>query len=747
MIDYQTVFSLQKFFVYRIGLAVFPFVFSLVAIAHEGHQPLPTKGVQIDFEQGHLTLSKQAREILDVQAVEVSTEGIPKTFRAYATVVAPWMQHAFATTRLAGRIANVTIQPGQEVVAGQLVAELESRELQTLRLEYQKAENDLALATKLESLVGPAAESGSIAGQRWIEAKNTLQQARNAMSVLQAKLQALGLAEEFFRVGERQLPLRLPILSPISGTIIHADLAIGKYVEPTEHLIEIVDTSSVWIQSSVLEKDLDRVKLGQTMKAKFSGFPNKVFEALVDRRSSYLDPVSQLGLVWATYNNTTASQNLIPGQRGQAEFINTGEKTENVNRLSVPRGAIFSDGAQRYVFVEEAFTKETSEYQKRPIVPGNQAGDSIEIIGGQVYPGDRVVARGGHELSNLFFLGVLKVSPEAAKTSGLQISPVNLLAIDQVIPVDAMVDLDPRFRTEGSSHLSGTLSAIHVDRGEQVKQGQLLAEVQSITLQDMQLEWMKAHLDSLLWRDTAIRTQSSGDAVSRRLVIESESKARDAELRYSNLIEELKTIGLTESQLSKVLDTKKILPSVPVIAPSNGVIARFDRVLGQSIRADEPLFEIHDNSQVIIRGFVPSRDISQVKIGQPSRVRFVATGDQEYNADVVRMGPVVTNNNQSIWLRLASMPAIPLQYRMLATANLITQTSPPTLAVPNSAIIDDGLQSFVFVQKPDSTFERRRVVIGITDDRHSQITSGLTVGELVANRGVSELQTAYASLR
>jgi multidrug efflux pump subunit AcrA (membrane-fusion protein) len=57
------------------------------------------------------------------------------------------------------------------------------------------------------------------------------------------------------------------------------------------------------------------------------------------------------------------------------------------------------------------------------------------------------------------------------------------------------------------------------------------------------------------------------------------------------------------------------------------------------------------------------------------------------------------------------------------------------------------LRSFVFVQKDDGSFDRRRVDLGRADDRFVEVKSGLTQGEHVATGGVAELQTAFASLR
>ncbi len=114
-------------------------------------------------------------------------------------------------------------------------------------------------------------------------------------------------------------------------------------------------------------------------------------------------------LGWAT----VTEQSIMPGLVGSARI----QTSTDSNRLAVPLGAVYSDGLQSYVFVEEASTKNSSEYRKRNVRLGKRsslgsAGGSthIEVLHGDVYPGDRVVVKGGHELSSLFF-GCAKAEP------------------------------------------------------------------------------------------------------------------------------------------------------------------------------------------------------------------------------------------------------------------------------------------------------------------------------------------------
>src|SRR5438270_13544921 len=99
--------------------------------AHEGHKPLPARGVDVgEVAQGRLTVSREAREALGVQTAEVVDRALPATVLAHAALVTPWQRHAFASSRLPGRIVKLHVAPGEVVEAGQVLAEVQSCELE-----------------------------------------------------------------------------------------------------------------------------------------------------------------------------------------------------------------------------------------------------------------------------------------------------------------------------------------------------------------------------------------------------------------------------------------------------------------------------------------------------------------------------------------------------------------------------------------------------------------------------------------
>ena len=220
--------------------------------AHEGHRPLPTRGMEVNAETGSMILTKAARETLDVQTVEVAPLAIHRSIFAYGTIVVPWKQHAVIASTLSGRIAALHTNPGDTIQAGQVLAELDSPDLEQMQLELRAAQVDVLLSTKLVDSTQLAGRSGAIPGVRLAEARAKLMQDQVAVDVASVKWKALALSRETLDAVIRnpQQPIRqtLQLTSPVNGVVTHADLSIGKVVDPNEHLFEIIDT---WALSGI----------------------------------------------------------------------------------------------------------------------------------------------------------------------------------------------------------------------------------------------------------------------------------------------------------------------------------------------------------------------------------------------------------------------------------------------------------------------------------------------------------------
>lgn len=717
-------------------------------LAHEGHAPLPTRGAQVNAATGQIILSRDAREALDVQTAEVESRSVIESLLAYAALTSPWQNHAFASSRAAGRVVKLHAQPGQAVAAGEVLAEVEAVGVEALQLELLNAQNDVRLSEKIVADLEPTVRAGAVPERGLIDAKTQLKQNQNALAVGRAKWAGLGLPgpdlDALLKAGKAR-PRTLPVLSPVRGTVLHADLAVGKVVEPLEHLFEVVDLSSVWVRIDVLEHDLHRVEVGQPVEVRLTAYPGEVFRVEVKVKGVALDPQTHLNAVWAELPNPPGGDpRLLPGMSGEARLL-----LPSPAATAVPAGAVVREGAEHYVLIEEAGATGGSEYRRRTVAVGRRAGGWVEVRSGGLFPGDRVVVRGGHELAGLFAQGVLRPSPEAARGIGLEVEPVSLQSVEDVAEFDGAVDLPPARRASASTPLPGTVRKVLVDRGQPVKAGDVLAEVFSLDLHALQLELLRAHLEGELLEYTYDRLKESGEATARRRLLEQEALVNASRQQRDTLRRRLRVAGLADDQIAAVLKTGAFIEAVPVRSPIDGVVVGFDRMLGQAVKAEEPLFAVHDLSQPVVRGYVSERDLFRVRVGQKVRVRV--DGDPAFLADgtIARSGRAVGPDSRtlSVWVEFDRPPAQPLRHNQLARLTLVLGQPQPALAVPRSAVVSEGTRAYAFVRQSDGAFERLAVELGRADDRFVEITRGLKPGDPVAVRGTAELQTAYAGIK
>jgi RND family efflux transporter MFP subunit len=715
-------------------------------LAHEGHVALPARGAKVDAARGHLILTAESRDALDVGTVEIARQPLPRTLLASLNLESPWGRHAFASSRLAGKIVKLAVQPGQTVTAGQVLAEVASQELETFQGEVLNLANDEQLARK--RVEGLERASDVVPDQNILDARTALQQAKNAMLLARAKWRALRLEEktldDLLASGGKERVATLPVRSPIAGTVIHADLNVGKVADPGEHLFEVVDLARVWARLGILERDSERVQAGQEVAVQLTAYPGETFRTRVAMRSPMLDAGTHLLSAWAELENASEPR-FLPGMSGQARvLLPPREKT-----WTIPAAALIDDGVEQYVLVEEARTAAVSEYRKRPVVFLARVGDKVEVQSPDLLPGDRVVSRGAHELGSFFIPGVVRPGREAIANWGLVTAPVTAAGVEDVVEVEGHVEILPDRRAVASAQLSGNILRLGVERGVSVAAGDLVAEVVSQEFLTLQLDLLRESLALQLTEQQYQRQQQLTGVVPQRRLVELEAARIAGRNRVDSLRNRLRAVGLSPEQLTALVEKQQVVEALPVRAPIAGTVVDFPRVLGQVIRPDEPLVEIHDLSRAQVIGFVTERDVARVHVGQAGRVRLTSDPGTILPAKVVRSSRVFRESDQTlaIWVRAEPPPGLVLRHRQMARLTLTIATHPATLAVPLPAVVREGTRTFVFVRSEDGAFDRREVTLGRGDDRVAEVLSGLRRGEIIAVAGVAGLRTAHASVR
>jgi RND family efflux transporter MFP subunit len=603
------------------------------------------------------------------------------------------------------------VAPGRSVRAGEPLAEIESLELENLHQEILQTRTERRLAERV--LASLRESAGAVAGQTVFEAETALEKLKSAEIVGRMKWRSLGLLDaelDLFLSDPSKRVHRLVVAAPIDGTVIHVDVSLGRVVEPGEHLVEIVDRSTVWAKIGVLERDLDQMAIGAKAEIRFTARPEERRDVVLDAVAPALDGEGMTATAWATIENSSQADMVwLPGMTGRAKLF----KETSGDAKTVPASALVDDGLSRYVLVEEAAAEKQSEYRRKDVVVVRRNARSVEVRSPSLFPGDRVVTRGAQQLGGFFIPAVLKLGPEAATTIGLKTDAVERRTLERVLEFDGVVELPPDSKSSAGPRLAGNILRIHVDRGQAVKRGDLLAEVHSVEFQSLQLDLIREDLASKLAERRLESIRRIEGAVARRQVLEIEAAALSARNRRDTLRRRLEAVGVSAARIDELLEKGRLVDAMPVRAAIDGVVSSFDKVLGQAVGSGEPLFVVVDLSRSIVKALAAERNAGSLTVGQAARVRFASNPPRILTGKVARTSGVFSAENQALAFWVDIHDPAPKRFRpgQLARVSVVLDvpTAAAVLVVPRAALVNEAGRSFVFIRKPDGAFERRQV--------------------------------------
>ena len=186
---------------------------------------------------------------------------------------------------------------GMEVTAGQPLAELYSPELTQAVAELRTAQR---------------AERES-AGLQTAAARSLLGDRRLMVELATEKLKRWGITDEqvnsLLQGGEAEF--KIPILSPISGTVVGKNVVEGQEVGEGFAMFEIAALSRVWIQARVYEHQIGLVHEGEAVEATVEAFPGQTFPGSVAFIQPTLDPATRT--VEVRFDLANPERRLRPG--------------------------------------------------------------------------------------------------------------------------------------------------------------------------------------------------------------------------------------------------------------------------------------------------------------------------------------------------------------------------------------------------------------------------------------------------
>ncbi len=233
--------------------------------------------------------------------------------------------------------------------------------------------------------------------------------------------------------------------------------------------------------------------------------------------------------------------------------------------------------------------------------------------------------------------------------------------------------------------------------------------------------------------------------ISKQELDNAETRLKIAKANYDAAIESVKTLMATlEARKATLALVKKKLSDTVIRAPIDGAVSKRSVSGGEYVKVGSPLITLVTDNPLRLRGSVPERYSSDIKVGQEVNIFVEPFPGENFKGKVSRISPSSNIDTRSITLE-ASIPNSKLLLKpgFFAKATLTTKIDEQVTMVPNAAVYTFAGVNKIFIIA-DGKAQQRFVKLGARNGELVEILEGAKPGELVATNSLSKLEDQVA---
>ncbi len=300
----------------------------------------------------------------------------------------------------------------------------------------------------------------------------------------------------------------------------------------------------------------------------------------------------------------------------------------------------------------------------------------------------------------------VKLTSDRQQLIGVQTGVTEMRSLGRAVRTVGRVAVDETRLYKISTKFDGYIEKLYVNvTGQPIRRGQPLFSVYSPDLLSTQQEY-------LLAMRAAKQSPSLLAAARQRLLL----------------------WDITPAEIAELERTGSARKSLTIDSPTSGYVLTKVAVEGARITPGEPLFEIANLDHVWVQADVYESELQYVRLGAAATMTMSYVPGRTWTGRVTFIAPTVDPMTRTVKVRLEfDNRDGSLKPDMFGDV-VIEQPARRVVVVPESAVLQTGTRSVVFVLKSDGTFEPREVSVGTKSEQFYEVRSGLAAGEKVVTQ-------------
>lgn len=332
----------------------------------------------------------------------------------------------------------------------------------------------------------------------------------------------------------------------------------------------------------------------------------------------------------------------------------------------------------------------------------------------------------------------LTLTGEEAARAGVKVEPVQPQKLAAKVVLTASIQADSDRVARVAPRTDARITAAPVRLGERVKQGQVLASLDSVEVGEAYANFVQAQSELRIAQADLQRAENlvKDEIIPRKDYLRAQSEREKAAASVRAAGDKLRMLGGNPAAAGRGVS------GFSVTAPFAGTVIEKKATIGDLASPSEAMFTIADLSRVWIIADLPESALAQVRVGAQARVVVPSYPSEVFAGKVSQIAAALNKETRTLAARIEVPNADGrLKPDMFATATIEVGGSDTkeVISLPDAAVVILQGQPTVFVFE-QGAYVPRAVQPGERSGGRTVITAGLKAGEQVVTAGTFELK-------
>lgn len=301
---------------------------------------------------------------------------------------------------------------------------------------------------------------------------------------------------------------------------------------------------------------------------------------------------------------------------------------------------------------------------------------------------------------------IVSLTLEQLKTVGIVLGKVEQKELTATIKANGLLRVPNNSKANAASLYGGVIKTLHVQIGDYVKKGQVVATITNPQFIQLQEEYLSIGSKIIFAEQEVQRQQelNSGNAGAMKNLQNATSELGTLRTRKASLQQQIQLMGINPNSISN----QNLKSSLAIISPLNGNISNLFAQIGSYVDASSPVAEIVDNRSLHLDLQVFEKDLPMMKVGQTIHFTLTNNPANEYDANVFSIGSSFENDSKTISVHAAVTGNITGLIDGMNITGMVSLNNVTMPAVPDDAIVNAEGKYFIFIvsdKKPEAHHE------------------------------------------